>query len=109
MTPTYEKIHHGICTINFAYKQDDIIVYPDLIKVKISLDNGQMVGFECKNYLISHRAREIEEPTLSLDEARALLSSDFEVESERLAIILHRVGKRDYAMNLMENLVKISL
>ena len=46
--------------MNFAYRDGDVVVYPDLIKVKLSLNDGQVVGFESKNYLISHRVRNIE-------------------------------------------------
>lgn len=87
MVPTYKKNYQGICTMNFAYRDGDVIVYPDLIKVKLSLKDGQVVGFESKNYLISHRPRDLDNPSLSLDEASALVNPSFEIESKRLAII----------------------
>ena len=37
MEETYYLKQDGIVTINYAYKQDDVIMYPDLIKVKSSI------------------------------------------------------------------------
>lgn len=87
MSPAYQQFDQGICTINFAYRQGDVMVYPDLIKVKISLDDGQVVGFESKNYLIAHKERDIEEPEISVEQARELVNPSFKIESERLALI----------------------
>jgi germination protein YpeB len=87
MVPTYSQQFDGTLVINFAYKQDEVIVYPDLIKVKISLDDGDIVGFDARNYLIAHKKRDIKPPKLSLDEARKLVNPRFKVNSEGLAII----------------------
>ena len=43
--------------VNFAAKQDGVILYPDLIKVQMSLESGRVVGFEALNYLSSHQTR----------------------------------------------------
>ncbi len=87
MVPTYSQKFDGTLVINFAYKQDDIIVYPDLIKVKVSLEDGSIVGFDARNYLIAHKERDIEPPKLSLEEARKLVNPNLELKSEGLAII----------------------
>ncbi|MFU0800113.1 MAG: germination protein YpeB [Xylanivirga thermophila] len=87
MVPTYKQHYQGQCTINFAYKQGDTIVYPDLIKIKISLKDGKVFGFEAKNYIANHKERKIGEPKLTEKEARELVNSRFNITSERLAII----------------------
>jgi len=87
MTATYVMAYEGQILINFAYKQDDVIVYPDLIKVKVALDNGEIIGFESHGYLMSHHTRDISKPTLTEDDARERLSSGVEVEHARLSII----------------------
>lgn len=87
MVPTYSQNFDGTLVINFAYRQNDIIVYPDLIKVKVSLENGNIVGFDARNYLIAHKERDIEPPKLSLEEARKLVNPNLRVKSEGLAII----------------------
>ena len=44
MGETYYLKMDGILTVNYAYKQNGITMYPDLIKVKIALDNGEILG-----------------------------------------------------------------
>lgn len=87
MKATYEQYYDGVAVINFAYEEDDVIIYPDLIKVKVALDDGSILGFESRNYLLSHKDRDIEESEISVDEARKLVSPNLKVKSERLAII----------------------
>ena len=57
MQDTYYLKEDSTATINYAYEQDGVIVYSDLIKVKIALDNGEIVGFESKIFNESHRTR----------------------------------------------------
>jgi len=87
MKDTYYLSEDNTATINYAYQQDDVIVYPDLIKVKIALDNGEVVGIECKGYLSSHEKREIPEPKISMEEAKSKINPNIEIQSEGMAII----------------------
>ena len=61
MKETYYLKQDGIVTINYAYKQDEVTVYPDLIKLKVALDNGEIMGIETKGYLNSHEKRKIDD------------------------------------------------
>ena len=87
MEETYYLKQSGIVTINYAYNQDDIIIYPDLIKVKVALDDGEILGIETTGYLNSHEERNIDDVEVTVDEARESLNDDLTIESERLAII----------------------
>ena len=87
MTPTYYEEYDGQLVINFAYMDDDIIVYTDLIKVKVSLEDGSIIGFESDGYLSNHHERDIQEPQVSESDARDMVSIDAGIEKVRLAII----------------------
>lgn len=87
MEPTYYLKEGGIVTINYAYKQDDVIIYPDLIKLKIALDNGEILGMETSGYLNNHTKREIPNPQISIEEAKEKLNKHLEITKEDLAII----------------------
>ena len=87
MKETYYLKQSGIVTINYAYVQDDVIMYPDLIKVKVALDNGEILGIETTGYLNSHTERKLEEPKVTAEEAKESLNKDLTIESEELAII----------------------
>ena len=87
MTDTYYLKEDNMATINYAYTQDGVVIYPDLIKVKVALDNGEILGFEAKGYLSSHTERKIPKPAITEEEARAKISSKVEIKSSGLAII----------------------
>ncbi len=57
-----------------------------MIKVKVALDNGEILGFEANGYIYNHKERNIEY-SKSVDEARSTLYGDLKIESERLCII----------------------
>lgn len=87
MKETYFVKQGNIVTINYAYNDNGVIVYPDLIKVKIALDNGDVLGIETSGYLNSHTNRKYIEPKVSIEEAKNKLNSNLEILSENLAII----------------------
>jgi spore germination protein len=87
MADTYYIKHDNIATINYAYKQDNVMVYPDLVKVKVALDNGEIVGMEAKQYLSNHTGRDIPEPKITTEEARKKINGKVKIESSGLAII----------------------
>ena len=87
MQETYYMKNDGYIVINYAYKQGNIVAYPDLIKLKIALDNGEIVGVDATGYLNCHFEREIPSNLISIDEARKNISTKAELSSEKLAII----------------------
>jgi germination protein YpeB len=87
MQETYYMVQNNVITINYAYEQDGVIMYPDLIKVKIALDDGEILGIETTGYLNSHTERNLEEATITMEEARAKINDKLEITSERKAVI----------------------
>lgn len=87
MKDSYYTNESGIATINYVYYENDTKYYPDMIKVKVALDNGEIVGMETKGYIYSHIDREKPKAEVSLADARSLINSDFEVKSTGLAVI----------------------
>lgn len=87
MKETYFTKLDNIVTVNYAFEYDGIVAYPDLIKVKIALDNGEILGLEAQGYLNSHTSREFNEVEISIDEARENLNENLEILDEGMAII----------------------
>lgn len=87
MKETYYLKQDGIVTINYAYTQNDVVVYSDLIKVKVALDNGEVLGIETTGYLNNHTQRDTSKVKISKEEAKKTLNKDLEILSEGLAII----------------------
>lgn len=87
MKSTYYLKQGGAITINYAYTQDDVTIYPDLIKLKLALDNGEILGFETTGYLNNHTVRSINTPKITLEEAKGKLNKNLEITSSGMAII----------------------
>lgn len=87
MKETYYLKQGGAVTINYAYIQDDVTIYPDLIKIKVALDNGEILGMETSGYLNNHQVRNIPNVKISKEQARKNLNKNLEITTEDLAII----------------------
>lgn len=87
MKETYYLKQDGIITINYAYVQDEIVMYPDLIKLKIALDDGEILGIETTGYLNNHIQRDLPKVRITKEEAKKKLNKELNIESEGLAVI----------------------
>lgn len=87
MKKTYFSKNNGIETINYAYMQDNTIMYPDLIKVKVAMDNGEILGIETTGYLNSHTIRALPEIKISKDEAIQKINPKLDIMAIDLAVI----------------------
>ena len=87
MKETYYLKQEGIVTINYAYMQDNVVMYPDLIKVKVALDNGEILGIETTGYLNNHIQRDISNIKITEEEAKKDLNKNLEITSSGLAVI----------------------
>ena len=87
MEATYYLKEGGILTVNYAYEQGDVLMYPDLIKLKIALDNGEILGMETTGYLNNHHQRDISKAKITKEEAKKNLNKNLDIKSERLAVI----------------------
>ena len=87
MISTYAQYYGGAVLINFAATQGEAILYSDLVKVWVDRDTLKVIGVEARNYLFSHVERELETPSVTVEEAEALLSPSLTVESRELALI----------------------
>ncbi|QEY34945.1 germination protein YpeB [Caproiciproducens galactitolivorans] len=86
MKQTYYVMNDGVCTINYAYYKNDIIYYPDLIKVSVALDNGEIVRFNSTGYIMNHHDRTVQ-AKISANQAQGSVSKKLKIESRRLALI----------------------
>lgn len=87
MEANYHLKQDGTILFNFVNKENNIVIYPDLVKVKVALDNGEIVGFDASTYYLNHQDREFETPKLTEAEARDKIRQNFNINSTRLALI----------------------
>jgi spore germination protein len=85
--------YDNIGVFNFVTKTNGIRVYPEAVKVKVALDNGDIIGVSAEEYLKSFQTRKIEEPAITLEQARAKVNPNFKVMEDRQAIIVNDLNK----------------
>ena len=84
---TYYFADEGVCTVNLAYKEGATVCYPDLIKIGVALDNGEIVLVEAGGYIANHHTRTISTPKFSVNDARARLSKVLKINDVDRCII----------------------
>lgn len=87
MTESYWMVQGNTAIINFAYTQNDVICYTDLVKVTVALDNGNVSGFDALGYVMSHYQRDIPVPGVSETEAKKMVSENLNILSHSMTII----------------------
>ena len=78
---------------NFAAVQDSVTLYPDQVKVQVSMESGRVVGAECSQYLANHTRRTEITPTVDAARAREMVSPKLTIQSERLCVIPQDAGE----------------
>ena len=106
MKETYYLKQDGIVTINYAYKQDEVTVYPDLIKLKVALDNGEIMGIETKGYLNSHEKRKIDDIKVSKEKAKEGLNKNLEIINHK-PVFLYSVEVFEQSKEVQEILLAV--
>ncbi len=84
---TYYLKTENFAIINFAAFENNVTIYPDLVKVKVALDNGEVSSVECQGYVFNHEKRSDIKPSISIDEARKQINKNIKILSEGIAII----------------------
>lgn len=84
---TYYEVQGGVCIVNFAAEQNDVVMYTDLIKVGVALDNGEILSFDMRGYLTNHTIRDLPDPKISEEKAISLVSPNLAVTDAELCVI----------------------
>lgn len=100
MTESYYDIKDDCVVLNYAWTQNGYTVYPDLVKVKVALDNGEVVGFEGRGYVMNHCSRAIPEPEITPEEAVKMVSRGAPISSISYAVIPLESGNEAFCYQL---------
>lgn len=87
LEPVWVSENGTTCNINFCYVQDGVVIYPDMIKVKVCEERGLVTGAEAFGYVKNHSSRDIAGATISEAEAQSVIDGRIDVTSSRLALI----------------------
>ncbi|MCL2031535.1 MAG: germination protein YpeB [Oscillospiraceae bacterium] len=88
MTETCRYDSGGVLLVSFAFEGNGVVVYPDLIKVGVARDTGEIVQFEATGYIMNHLANRSEpSAAVSAEQARDVLAPGLTPERSRLCIL----------------------
>lgn len=87
MKESYYTISNNICTINYAYTENDVYYYPDLIKCSISMSDGKIVSLDAQTYLTNHTDREKFKSSKTIEEYQKNISKYLTVNSTKKCVI----------------------
>ncbi len=88
------RINGSTTDFTFVYEEDDVLFYPDEIRVKVCRTRGVVSGFDATKYLKNHKPRKEAEAKLTLAEAQGKLYEELGVESSRSVVIRVARGER---------------
>lgn len=73
--------------LNIAPVINNVIIYPDLIKVKVDLSTGVIIGYEATSYYMNHKNRSIAAPSFDAAAARSQIAGlGFSVLNTKLCL-----------------------
>lgn len=88
MKAVWSCVSGSILYVNLCYEQDGVICYADMIKLKISLQTGNVLGLEATTYIINHDGdRKIGEAVITEADAVDGKYGAMKVDSVRLVVI----------------------
>ncbi|MGG3470806.1 germination protein YpeB [Neobacillus pocheonensis] len=84
--------YDNIGVFNFVTNINGVRIYPEAIKVKVALDNGDIMGVSAEEYLKSFQTRTIEKTSITMEQARSKVNPNLKVMEDRQAIIINDLG-----------------
>lgn len=80
-----DKIDNDVY-FNITPTQNGIILYPDLVKVKINLVSGTVVGYDSTSYFTNHTARSLAKGNVSYSQVSGRIPSTFDLVESRIVL-----------------------
>lgn len=87
MKAVWINLANNVYTINFAPEKSGVIIYPDLVKVRVCAETGMVIGMEATGYFKNHTERTVPSATLTKAQAKKYVADEISVETARLAIV----------------------
>lgn len=100
-------------TGNFTFigTQNEVLIYPEKLTVKVALDNGEVVGMQASDYVFEHRKRDLGSPMMTSEQAAKSLNPELKVKNEQLALIKNEMGEEvlcyEYTGNVNGSIYKV--
>ena len=91
----------GVAYVNLVPVINDVMIYPDMIKAKVSLDTGSILGWEATSYAYNHDNRDDFDFTVSQEIARRMVSPNLNILTTKKCIVPEEYGKEQLCYEYM--------
>ena len=71
---------------NITPTQSGIVLYPDLVKVKVDMNVGDVIGYDAISYWTNHTGRSLSLSGISKQEAEQKIDKSFEIKNSRVVL-----------------------
>ncbi len=89
----WSTVLSGVAYVNLVPVKNNVLIYPDMVKVKVSLDTGSILGWEAQSYAYNHDERNDFDFVISEQTARKMVSPYLSIVSIKKCIIPQDYGK----------------
>ncbi len=88
----YDQFAHT-GTFTYVSVENDVLIYPEMLTVKIALDNGEPLGLQATDYVYERHDRTISKAGLTEQEAKETLNPNMEIREVQQALIHTEIGE----------------
>ncbi|MGE8204351.1 germination protein YpeB [Heyndrickxia sp. NPDC080065] len=85
--------YDNVGVLSFVVNDKGVRIYPETIKIKIALDNGQTIGFTAQDFMKNTENRIIAKPKITKNDAKGFVNPKLKIMEDRQAIIVNDLGK----------------
>lgn len=84
---SYYRYEGNNLIINYSCTQDGWVLYPDLLKVVVAMDNCEITGYEATGYIMNHSLRQPPVQIISEEQVRERIAKDVLISTISKALI----------------------
>jgi len=77
----------GRVYVNMISRQNNINIYPDMVKMAVDAKTCQVVGLDAFGYIANHRSRQLPQKYITSQEASLKIANELKVETSNLCIV----------------------
>lgn len=82
----WHEVLNNFAYMNIAPQQNGVILYPDLVKVKVDMGSGTVIGYDSTSYFTNHVERSLGGVALTSQQAQQKVPNGFKIIQSRLAL-----------------------
>lgn len=94
MVPVESNQYDNVGVFDFVREKNGVRIYPELVHVKVALDDGAVIGVQAQDYVLNHEEnRPIPKATLSIDQAKGKVNKNLNILEDHLSMIEVKKGE----------------